>query len=62
MGRITLLLPEAEASQGLGVNSKDILQVQVGFIIALIYISGNQNGLINDCYACLQVPSKQLEV
>ena len=28
----------------------------------LVYNSGDQNVLINDWYACLQVPSKQLTV
>ena len=30
--------------------------------IPLVYNSGDQNVLINDWYACLQVPSKQLTV
>ena len=30
--------------------------------IALVYNSGDQNVLINDWYACLQVLSKQLTV
>ena len=30
--------------------------------IVLVYNSGNQNVLINDWYACLQVLSKQLYV
>ena len=33
----------------------------MGFIV-LVYNSGNQKVLINDCYACLQVLSKQLYV
>ena len=52
------------------MNNKDILRVQVGFnwllsqhgFIGLFYNSGNQNVLINDWYACLQVLSKQLYV
>ena len=52
------------------MNNKDILRVPVGFnwllsqhgFIALVYNSGNQNVLINDWYACLQVLSKQLYV
>ena len=30
--------------------------------IPLVYNSGDQNVVINDWYACLQVPSKQLTV
>ena len=54
------------------MNDKDILRVQMGFnwllsqhvfyIIVLVYNSGNQNVLINDWYAYLQVLSKQLYV
>ena len=50
------------------MNNKDILGVQVGFnwllsqqvFIVLVYNSGNQNVLINEWYACLQMSSKQL--
>ena len=34
---------------------------QRGFI-PLVYNGGDQNVLINDCYACLEVLSKQLTV
>ena len=50
------------------MNNKDILRVQVGLnwllsqhgFIVPVYDSGNQNVLINDWYARLQVLSKQL--
>ena len=59
--------PRLRWSQGQGLNNKYILRVQVGFhpsmvLIALVYNSSNQNVLINDCYTCLQVLSKQLYV
>ena len=70
MSRIFLLSPDAEAEPRRGVNNKDILQVQVGFnwllsqhgFIVLVYNSGNQNVLIDNWYASLQVLSKQLYV
>ena len=63
--------------RGRDVNNKDIILTKIsyeyrwgltGFYRSMIFIrlvynySGNQTVLINDCYACFQVISKQLTV